>query len=155
MPPVREASTKPIAATVLPAPVACSNQKRLWALGSSAAPSATSSSTSVGPLVELLEGRRLGDVLLLRLAVLLHVEVDDQSGSSSSFAVGLRRRASRLVLVPPPGPARTPALVGVARARAVPGPPPSSAVQRAGGGASTWWGLSVPSPSVELGFRHR
>ena len=37
MPPVREASTKPIAATVLPAPVACSNQKRLWALGSSGA----------------------------------------------------------------------------------------------------------------------
>src|SRR3954454_11319330 len=46
MPPVRDASTKPIAATVLPAPVACSNQKRLWAFGSSAAPSATSSSTS-------------------------------------------------------------------------------------------------------------
>ena len=35
---MREASTKPIAATVLPAPVACSNQKRLCALGSSAAP---------------------------------------------------------------------------------------------------------------------
>ena len=35
MPPVREASTKPSAATVLPAPVACSNQKRLAALGSS------------------------------------------------------------------------------------------------------------------------
>src|SRR3954466_564051 len=44
-PPVREASTKPSAATVLPAPVACSNQKRLAALGSSGA-SATSSSTS-------------------------------------------------------------------------------------------------------------
>ena len=37
MPPVRDASTKPSAATVLPAPVACSNQKRLAALGSSAA----------------------------------------------------------------------------------------------------------------------
>ena len=37
MPPVREASTKPSAATVLPAPVACSNQKRLPALGSSGA----------------------------------------------------------------------------------------------------------------------
>ena len=35
MPPVRDASTKPSAATVLPAPVACSNQKRLAALGSS------------------------------------------------------------------------------------------------------------------------
>src|SRR3954454_24549533 len=46
-PPVRDASTKPIAATVLPAPVACSNQKRLCAFGSST-PSATSSSTSSG-----------------------------------------------------------------------------------------------------------
>ena len=35
MPPVREASTKPSAATVLPAPVACSNQKRRAAPGSS------------------------------------------------------------------------------------------------------------------------
>ena len=33
MPPVREASTKPSAATVLPAPVACSNQKRRAAPG--------------------------------------------------------------------------------------------------------------------------
>ena len=33
MPPVREASTKPSAATVLPAPVACSNQKRRAARG--------------------------------------------------------------------------------------------------------------------------
>src|SRR5919199_946760 len=46
-PPVREASTKPSAATVLPAPVACSNQKRLPALGSSGA-SSSSSSTPVG-----------------------------------------------------------------------------------------------------------
>ena len=45
MPPVREASTKPSAATVLPAPVACSNQKRLAALGSSTS-SETSSSGS-------------------------------------------------------------------------------------------------------------
>ena len=37
MPPVREPSTKPSAATVLPAPVACSNQKRLPAFGSSGA----------------------------------------------------------------------------------------------------------------------
>src|SRR3954468_6381764 len=33
MPPVRDASTKPSAATDLPAPVACSNQKRRAALG--------------------------------------------------------------------------------------------------------------------------
>ena len=45
MPPVRDASTKPSAATVLPAPVACSNQKRLAAFGSSTS-SATSSSGS-------------------------------------------------------------------------------------------------------------
>ena len=45
MPPVRDASTKPSAATVLPAPVACSNQKRLAALGSSTS-SETSSSGS-------------------------------------------------------------------------------------------------------------
>ena len=46
MPPVREASTKPSAATVLPAPVACSNQKRLAALGSSTASPACGSSSS-------------------------------------------------------------------------------------------------------------
>ena len=46
MPPVREASTKPTAATVLPAPVACSNQKRRSAPGSSGASSITSSSSS-------------------------------------------------------------------------------------------------------------
>ena len=48
MPPVREASTKPSAATVLPAPVACSNQKRLAALGSStASPAAAPRSSGV------------------------------------------------------------------------------------------------------------
>ncbi len=46
MPPVRDASTKPMAATVLPAPVACSNQNRLWALGSSGASGSCSSSAS-------------------------------------------------------------------------------------------------------------
>ena len=39
-PPVREASTKPTAATVLPAPVACSNQKRGWRRGPRAPPRA-------------------------------------------------------------------------------------------------------------------
>ena len=47
-PPVREASMKPTAATVLPAPVACSNQKRRSAPGSSGASSTTSSSSSAG-----------------------------------------------------------------------------------------------------------
>ena len=46
MPPVREASTKPSAATVLPAPVACSNQKRRAAPGSSATESAAASSSA-------------------------------------------------------------------------------------------------------------
>ena len=46
MPPVREASTKPSAATVLPAPVACSNQKRRAAPGSSATASAAASSSA-------------------------------------------------------------------------------------------------------------
>ena len=46
MPPVREASTKPSAATVLPAPVACSNQKRRAAPGSSTAASAAASSSA-------------------------------------------------------------------------------------------------------------
>ena len=46
MPPVREASMKPTAATVLPAPVACSNQNRRLAPGSSGA-SATTSASSV------------------------------------------------------------------------------------------------------------
>ncbi len=45
-PPVWEASTKPSAATVLPAPVACSNQKRLAALGSSGCSARISSSSS-------------------------------------------------------------------------------------------------------------
>ena len=43
---MREASTKPSAATVLPAPVACSNQKRLAALGSSGCSSSWASSSS-------------------------------------------------------------------------------------------------------------
>ena len=45
-PPVREASTKPSAATVLPAPVACSNQKRRAASGSSGCSSSWMSSSS-------------------------------------------------------------------------------------------------------------
>ena len=44
----RVASMKPTAATVLPAPVACSNQKRRAAPGSSGASSTTSSSSSAG-----------------------------------------------------------------------------------------------------------
>ena len=46
MPPVREASTKPSAATVLPAPVACSNQKRRAAPGSSSSGASVAASSS-------------------------------------------------------------------------------------------------------------
>ena len=46
MPPVRDASTKPSAATVLPAPVACSNQKRRPSPGSSRCASAAASSSA-------------------------------------------------------------------------------------------------------------
>ncbi len=46
MPPVREASTNPTAATVLPAPVACSNQKRRLAPGSSGASTISSSASA-------------------------------------------------------------------------------------------------------------
>ena len=59
MPPVREASMKPTAATVLPAPVACSNQKRRSAPGSSGA--------SVDRLLGVLLGDRLLPVLRLLL----------------------------------------------------------------------------------------
>src|SRR5438270_10458360 len=46
MPPVRDASTNPRAATVLPAPVACSNQKRRSAPGSSSGGGGSSSSSA-------------------------------------------------------------------------------------------------------------
>ena len=49
MPPVREASTNPSAATVLPAPVACSNQKRRPAFGSSGCSSSWTSASSSAP----------------------------------------------------------------------------------------------------------
>ena len=64
MPPVRDASTNPSAATVLPAPVACSNQKRLLAFGSSGASGSCSSSTAA-ELVPVL--RLLGLVLVVEL----------------------------------------------------------------------------------------
>ena len=59
MPPVREASTKPMAATVLPAPVACSNQKRLCGVGILGGALRDVLVDVLGRLVELLEGHRL------------------------------------------------------------------------------------------------
>ena len=77
MPPVREASMKPTAATVLPAPVACSNQKRRLAPGSSRT-SSPASSVVLGLLLEvhrLLVGGEvvvlLGDGLVVVLVELL------------------------------------------------------------------------------------
>ncbi len=71
MPPVREASTKPIAATVLPAPVACSNQNRRDAPGSSGC-SASCSSSSV---LLLLVGRVPVDGLLVLGDLLVALEL--------------------------------------------------------------------------------
>ena len=66
MPPVREASTKPSAATVLPAPVACSNQKRRAAPGSSTAASAAASS-SASSLGSQSSGSSSGELVALDL----------------------------------------------------------------------------------------
>ena len=73
MPPVRDASTKPSAATVLPAPVACSNQKRLAALGSSARLGGDRPRRGSRPVERLLVGvlvlaQLLGQLLLAREA---------------------------------------------------------------------------------------
>ena len=93
MPPVREASMKPTAATVLPAPVACSNQKRRSAPGSSGA-------SSIVVLVVL--GRRLLPVLglLVRAAsvVVLELGVDRRPlrRPRSAPGCGPRRRLDRL-----------------------------------------------------------
>ena len=139
MPPVREASTKPIAATVLPAPVACSNQKRLCALGSSGASASCSSSASL-----------LG-VVVERLLVLGDVLVDDASSSgdrpASRAASGDRRAVARRGVAS----ARRPA---PRRCRPLPFAPrwasASSAVS-VPESASTWCGLSsVPSASLRL-----
>ena len=68
MPPVRDASTKPSAATVLPAPVACSNQKRRAAPGSSA-------TASDGRLLLRLLGRIPVERLLVGQLVALELDL--------------------------------------------------------------------------------
>ena len=65
---MREASTKPSAATVLPAPVACSNQKRLAALGSSGCSASWTSSSSESSGVPVL--RLLGSLVVLVVVLL-------------------------------------------------------------------------------------
>ena len=68
MPPVRDASTKPSAATVLPAPVACSNQKRR------AAPASSSCGVGGGLLLGLL-GRVPVERLLVGQLVALDLDL--------------------------------------------------------------------------------
>ena len=84
---MREASTKPSAATVLPAPVACSNQKRLAALGSSgcsASWSSSSSPDSAAPVQRLL--------VLVLLVLLL---AGDPDGGERGDVVGGDRAVGR------------------------------------------------------------
>ena len=91
MPPVREASTKPSAATVLPAPVACSNQKRLAALGSSGCSSSCSSSSSSASVLPVL--RLLG--LVVVVVVLLARDADGRQRDDVSASAPCRRCRGR------------------------------------------------------------
>ena len=96
MPPVREASTKPTAATVLPAPVACSNQKRLPAFGSSGASATSSASASSG--VHCCGSSSSLLVVLVRDASLGVQHAARRPGPGASPF--LRRSASSAVSVP-------------------------------------------------------
>ena len=89
-PPVRDASTKPSAATVLPAPVACSNQKRLAALGSSGCSGSWTSSSSIGllgPVLRLL----LGLLLLGSSSPGMAGEASTGSATADAVAVAVGR----------------------------------------------------------------
>ena len=133
-PPVREASTKPSAATVLPAPVACSNQNRRSALGSSGAPSRD---VRVDPVVLLP---------VLRLLVL----VDSPSSSRRPpplELLGPRSRSRSSSSGPPRAPPARPCAAPVRRCAPVPlrGASASSAVS-VPESASTWCAdRTVPS----------
>ena len=76
-PPVRVASMKPTAATVLPAPVACSNQKRRSAPGSSGPPRRLLLRLLLGggllPVLRLLVGGEL--LVLVRLGIVVLIDV--------------------------------------------------------------------------------
>ena len=91
MPPVRDASTNPSAATVLPAPVACSNQKRLPAFGSSGCSASCASSSSRAlfrPVLRLLvEVRVLVELVLARDP--RRRELDRRPGAAVAVAVAL------------------------------------------------------------------
>ena len=126
MPPVREASTKPSAATVLPAPVACSNQKRLAALGSSAASAVGSPSSRSGSLQS--SGSSSGS------------SSTSSSGRSSSPGIAAEASISGSSLTPAPLPRPLPLGPRCDSASSAVSVPES---------ASTWWADStVPSTSV-------
>jgi hypothetical protein len=114
MPPVREASTKPIAATVLPAPWRARTRSACARWGPRR-PLRDVLVDVVGCLVELLEGRWLGDILLLGLALVL-LEVHDEVRVEVELADGL---LVGIGLVVHRQHQRGPAVVGVGRARAV------------------------------------
>ena len=119
MPPVREASTKPSAATVLPAPVACSNQKRRAAPGSSALrlarrppprpprpdpsraaprPASSSPSSSTSPEWQLLEPAAAVGAPLRRLLE-LGGERDQRAGQGVDLVGGQRRAVGEVRLL--------------------------------------------------------
>ena len=129
-PPVREASMKPTAATVLPAPVACSNQKRRLAPGSSGASATTSSSVGLGllPVLRLLVGGE-------------HVLVVVELGAAAPLPFGALGRASPFDSAPL-RPFWRPAAAGFSSSVTIAARVPES--------ASTWWSLSS-APSSSFG----
>ena len=95
-------STKPSAATVLPAPVACSNQKRRAAPGSSGCSGSCSSSSSSPlpfstPLVPASVSSSSSSSVVLVVVLVLELVVvgSSSSSSSSSSTVGQARRRCR------------------------------------------------------------
>src|SRR3954453_19873771 len=101
MPPVRDPSTKPSAATVLPAPVACSNQNRRaapgssrWAAGASSSSAPSPSSPSAGPpaLVPVERLLLLGRQLVVALDLdLCRGQLLDDRGLAVSIAIAVAR----------------------------------------------------------------
>ena len=110
MPPVREPSTKPSAATVLPAPVACSNQKRRAAPGSSGCSGSWSSSSSpaavrlrgapASPRPRLARPRRPRRPRPRLVVVVVDVlDSSSSSSASSSLVVLVRLRAASVAVL--------------------------------------------------------
>ena len=130
MPPVREASTKPSAATVLPAPVACSNQKRRAAPGSS-------SDGVGGSLLLGLLGRIPVERLLVGQLVALDLDLAGVAAPPSrrfplplraDLELGARARSACRTARPPGGPTASCRRPGAA--------PPRRAAARARASAS-------------------